>query len=225
MTQFNLLPDIKLEYIKAQKLKRLVISVSVLVTAASVLLVGVLFSWTALQKAQINSLSADIQKQGSIISGQTNLNEILTIQNQIDTLTKLHEQEPAAANLSSYLNQIIPVNANLNNLSIDFTQNSLVLTGSANSLATVNQLIDSLKFATYTVNGSSTVKNAFSNVVLSSFGVSTQSTTFTINLNFDPTLFDNTHTVTLTVPSKVTTRSQLDQPTVLFKPSASTNGG
>ncbi len=223
MTQFNLLPDVKLEYLKAQRLKNLVISVSAIITLAAILLVALLFSLTEIQKVQIDNLNKDIQKQGVIISGHKNLNEILTIQNQINALTKLHEQEPAASNLSTYLNQIVPVNANLSNLTIDFTQDTLTLTGQANSLATVNQLVDSLKFATYTVNGKSGSNNAFSSVVLSGFGVSAQGASFTIDLNFDPTLFNDTETVTLTVPSKVTTRSQLDQPTILFKPN--TNGG
>lgn len=225
MTQFNLLPAIKLEYLKAEKARRLVISISALITVAAVVLAGILFSWTELQKSQINSLAADIQHQSSILR-QKNLNEILTIQNQISTLTKLHEQEPNVANLATYLYQTIPTTVSLSSLSIDFNADTISMSGNANSLATVNQLIDSLKFATFSVNGVTAAKPPFSNIVLSDFGVAQTGTsqsstattaTFTIDLNFNRELFNNTVNITLTVPSKVTTRSQLEQPTVLFQ--------
>ena len=227
MTQFNLLPAIKLEYLKAERLRRLVISISILITIAAIVLAGILFSWTELQKSQINSLASDIQHQGSMLR-QKNLNEILTIQNQISTLTKLHEQEPNVANLATYLYQTIPTTVSLSSLSIDFNTDTISMSGNADSLVTVNQLIDSLKFATFTVNGVAASKPPFSNIVLSDFGVaqtgsSQQSTTttttatFTIDLNFNSELFNNTVNVRLSVPSKVTTRSQLDQPTVLFQ--------
>ncbi len=224
MIQFNLLPDIKLEYLKAQRNQRLVIGISVLVTAASIVLAGVLFSLTALQKHQINNLHADIQKQSADLTGQKNLNAILTVQNQIQTLNKLHQQEPAVSDLATYLNQTIPVTAGLSNLSIDFGADTITMNGNADSLGTVDQLVDSLKFATYSVSGVKGSNPAFSNVVLSSFGVSSQGTNFTITLSFDPNLFNNTENIKLSVPSKVTTRSELSQPNVLFQQKPKANG-
>jgi Tfp pilus assembly protein PilN len=217
MTQFNLLPDVKLEYLKASKIKHLVISVSVIITVAALLLTGLLFSLTSIQKAKINSLNTDIRRQAVAIAGHQNLNQILTIKNQITTLTTLHEQEPDASFLSTYLNQIVPVNASISNLTIDFNADTVTLTGSADSLATVNQLVDSLKFATYTTSLKTGSINAFSSVVLSSFSVNQQGANYSITFNFDPTLFNGSANVKLTVPSKVTTRSQLDQPITLFK--------
>lgn len=228
MTQFNLLPDIKLDYLKAERIRRLVFAVAFIITAASIVLAAGLFTITAFQRSQISSLNADIKKQGGYLSGQTNLNDILTIQNQIQTLSSLHQQEPAVQNLATYLNQIIPTSASLSSLTIDFNADTINMSGSADSLITVNQLVDSLKFATYNVGGAKGNNQAFTNVVLSSFGVSNgislQGTSYTINLNFDPMLFNNTKSITLTVPTKVTTRSQLDQPTVLFQQANKTGG-
>jgi Tfp pilus assembly protein PilN len=226
MIQFNLLPDIKLEYLKAERTRRLVISISSLITIAAILLVASLFSYTEIQKSQINKLSSDIRHQGSVLSSQANINSILTIQNQIQTLTTLHEQEPDVSNLATYLNQTIPITTSLNSLSVDFNADTMIMSGNADSLVTVNQLVDSLKFATYSVKGVSGPKLAFSNVVLADFGLNNGTADFTINLNFDPMLFNNTETITLNVPSKVTTRSQLDQPIKLFNqsPSSGANG-
>lgn len=224
MTQFNLLPDIKLEYLKAERNRRLVFSISILVTAAAVVLVAGLFSYVEYQKTQISSLSSDIRKQGAKLSNQANINSILTIQNQIQTLTTLHQQEPNVTSLATYLNQLIPVTANLASLSVDFNADTFTMTGDADSLVTVNQLVDIMKFATYSIKGVPGTKPAFSNVVLANFGINKGRASYSINLNFDPMLFNNTEQVTLNVPSKVTTRSQLDQPITLFNSQGTTNG-
>ncbi len=216
MTQFNLLPDIKLEYLKAQRNRKLVFSISFIVAISAMILVGLLFSYTLVQKAQINKLASDIKVQGATLGKQANLNAILTIQNQIQTLTTLHEQEPNVTNLATYLNQLIPVTANLSSLSVDFNAHTIDMSGNADNLVTINQLVDIIKFANYTIKGQSGTTPAFSSVVLSSFGVSNQGASYTIDFNFDPTLFDNTQQVTLNIPTKVTTRSQIDQPIQLF---------
>ena len=55
-----------------------------------------------------------------------------------------------------------------------------------------------------------------------------QAASYTITLSFDPTIFDITKTVTLSVPSITTTRSELNQPGDLFESapsSTSTAGG
>ena len=226
MTQFNLLPDIKLQYLKAERTKRIVISLSIIVTGVAVVLVVGLYLMNVVQKNNINNLSSDITTQSRLIGGQANLGDILTIQNQIQTLTTLHEQEPAASNLANYLNELIPTAANISTLTIDFDADTITVSGTADSLATINQLVDSLKFATYSVQGTPGSSNAFSSVVLTSFGLTQagggsspqQNASYTINCNYAPTLFNITEAVTLNVPTKVTTRSELGQPSILFKP-------
>jgi hypothetical protein len=156
------------------------------------------------------------------------------MQTQIETLKNLHQNEPEVTNLATYLNQTIPVNASLNSLSIDFNEDTISMSGSADSLATVNQLVDNLKLATYTVSGVKGSNPAFSDVVLSSFGIISttnqsgqpvQQANFSVNLNFNSNLFNNTEKVTLNVPTKVPTRSQLVQPNILFNQKSSNNNG
>jgi len=231
MTQFNLLPEIKLEYIKAEKERRLVIGITALVTVISIIIAVTLYGLTFIQKNQINNYAADINEQGQLITGQKNLNDLITIQNQIGTITSLHNQDPAVSDLAGYLNQLIPVNASISSLTISFNSgsnaslggapsNAVTLSGSADSLATVNQLVDILKYATFSVKGTPGSQQAFSAVVLTSFGVTSTGSgptaSYTINFNFDPTLFNITDQVSLNVPSIVATRSELEQPKVLF---------
>jgi len=236
MTQFNLLPEIKLEYLHAEKQRRIVISVTTLVTAVSIILAVTLYTITFIQKHQINNYNKDITKESTFVSDQKNLSDILTVQNQIEAINTLHNQDPALSNLATYLDQLVPVNASIDSLNVDFgsssinsgdTPNSIVLTGGADSLKTINQLVDILKFATYSVKGTPGSKNAFSSVVLTNFGINTNGggpqATYTINCNFDPTLFNITDKVSLNVPSIVATRSQLEQPKDLFLPNSSVN--
>lgn len=232
MTQLNLLPDVKMEYIKAQRARRLVVTVSFLVTAAAVALVLLLLSVDGLQKKHLNDLSSDIGSESSKLQHEPQIAKMLTVQNQMNSLTALHAGKPAAPKLFEYLNDVTPANVNITDFTIDFTQQTATITGTSSSLATVNQYIDTLKKATFTTSDNKTPAPAFSNVVLSSFSLSTGSQTpgqaanYTINLAYDKTIFDITQNAKLSVPSVTTTRSQLDQPTTdLFQPAPVTNKG
>lgn len=222
MIQFNLLPDVKMEYIKAQRTKRMVIGVSFLVTAAALaLLVLLCMTVFVFQKQHMNHLTSDIAKYGKDLQSTKDLNKILTVQSQLGSLKGLHEKKPEVNRLIPFIKQLTPASASISSLDVDFTTNVMTITGSADSLQTVNQFVDTLKFTTYEQNGQT--PKAFSNVVLSTFGRADKGASYTITLNFDPIIFDNTKTVELTVPNIITTRSELDKPGVLFEPVVNSN--
>lgn len=223
MIQLNLLPDVKMEYIKAQKARRLVFSVSILVTAVSIVLLLLLLSVDGLQKKHLGDLTDDIGTSSKKLQKEPNINRILTVQNQLQSLGTLHSEKPAAPRLFDYLNSLTPANVSISDLKIDFTQQTVSITGTSASLSNVNKYIDTLKFTTYTTDNDSTKTPAFSNVVLTSFSLNTdsedpsQAATYTISASYDKNIFDITQNVKLSVPNLVTTRSQIDQPTDLFK--------
>lgn len=223
MIQFNLLPDVKLQYLKARRTQRLVVSTSVILIAASlfvfVLLIGTV---DVFQKKNLRDLNSDITKYSNQINGTPNLNKILTIQNQLSVLTSLHNQKPVASRLFGFVKQLTPTTASISDLSVDYTQNTMSITGSASSLDVVNAYADTLKFTTYQKPGGSNA-NAFSGVTLSQFSRSASGATYTITLNFDPTIFNSGNNVSLTVPKITSTRSVTEQPTDLFK--SQTNPG
>ncbi|HVX47972.1 MAG TPA: PilN domain-containing protein [Candidatus Saccharimonadales bacterium] len=234
--QLNLLPAVKMEYIKAQRARRMVISVSTIVTIAAVALLLLLLSVSGLQKKHLSDLNKDIRSETTKLQNEPQINKMLTVQNQLGALTQLHSQEPAASKVFGYLNQVTPSDVSITDFNIDFTKQTATITGTSANLANVNQYVDSLKHATYTTKGDNTAHAAFSNVVLSSFSLNTdtndpsQAANYTITLSYDPTIFDNTQNVTLTVPKLTTTRLTLDQgqsPTDLFKaaPTPSAGGG
>jgi Tfp pilus assembly protein PilN len=220
MIEFNLLPDVKLEFIKAQRTKRLVMSISFIASAAALaLLILLILSVDVVQKKSLDDVNRDVSTYTQKLKSSPQLSKVLTVQNQLGALTTLHDQKASATRLFGYLTQVTPAQATISNISIDFTQNTMTITGNANTLDTVNTFVDTLKFTTYTTESNSTPTKAFTQVVLSSFSVPTSKSgaSYTITLSFDPTIFSNTSNVTLTVPQTVTTRSVTDQPTDLFK--------
>lgn len=223
MIQLNLLPDVKQEYIHAQQSRRLVFTISAIAVAASVGLLLLLISVGALQKKHINDLTKDIATQSRQLQNKPQITKILTVQNQLQSLTALHDSKPAASRLFEYLNQVTPAQVNITSFTIDFTQNTVTITGTADSLGSVNKYIDGLKYITYTTDENSTKQPAFSNVVLTSFGLnkgskdSSQAASYTITMSYDTTIFDVTKKVKISIPNVTTTRAQLDSPTDLFR--------
>lgn len=218
MIQFNLLPDIKLEYMRARRTKRTVMFVSSAVSIAAlsifvVLVVGV----KVVQRQHIDNLTDDIKVSSTNLRNTENLNEILTIQNQLNSLAGLHEQKVATTRLLDYVRQFTPQNVSISSFDIDYVESTVTVTGAAPTLVDVNRYADTLKFTKFLAEGNTEL--AFSEVVLSSFGKSDKGASYTITFKYDPGLFDNTKLVLLQVPADtITTRSQ-DKPELLFEPS------
>jgi Tfp pilus assembly protein PilN len=218
MIELNLLPDVKLEYIKAERERRLVTSISVLVTVFCVSLLVLLLAANGLQKKHLSDLSKDIASESSKLQSEPDIARILTVQNQLESLTGLHSGKPAASRLFDYLNQVTPSQVAISNYTTDMTQQTATITGTADSLHSVNQYVDTLKFTKFVEDDGSnnpTKQAPFSNVVLSSFGLSTageagKPANYTITLSYDPAIFDISKKIKLSVPSITTTRSTLN---------------
>lgn len=201
MVQFNLLPDVKLEYVKAQRTKHLLTLISVVVSAASIaVLVLSIFSVDVVQKKSLHDLNGDITRYSTQLKGVKDLNKILTVQNQLGTLTSLHDQKPVASRLFGYISQVTPQQASLDKLTVDFTNNLITFGGGAPSLDVVSTFTDTLKATTYKTDAGAS-GHAFSQVVLGSFSRDDKGASFTITANFDPAIFSSESNVTLTVPA------------------------
>lgn len=234
MIQFNLLPDVKLDYIKVRRTKRAVISVAVLCAGVAIAITASLFVGVRIiNQRKLNSLSEKITQKSKDLQNKPNLNKILTVQNQILSLnsqggkTGLHDSKPVTSRLFSYLPKVTPNKLSISKLSMDFDQQTMEITGAADSIRTINKFVDTLKFTNY-INKKEekpTSKNAFtaSSVVLKSFGFNNnegdlnQKVSYEVSLKFDPAIFDAKQDVALKVPSIISTRSVTQRPEVLFK--------
>jgi Tfp pilus assembly protein PilN len=218
MIQFNLLPDIKMQYIKARRQEHLVILISTVAIIASLtVLILLIVTTDVVQKRELSNVRNTVSQEASEVKSTPNLNEMLTVQSQLNALPALHNAKPVASRLFTYLTELTPSNATISTFNIDFDQNTMTITGSADSLSTINQFTDTLKFTAYTIQGQTGTLPAFSNVVLSNFSDSSQSgATYTINASFDSALFKELDNVKMTVPGIINSRSEVAQPGVLF---------
>jgi Tfp pilus assembly protein PilN len=229
MIQFNLLPDVKQEFIKVRRFKRLAMTGSTIVIAVSagilIILIGVV---DGIQKHTLSNLNSNISTLTSQINTVPDLNEILTIQNQLTSLPALDSQKPVAARIFNYLNEVTPSNVAINSLSLDFTADQMMISGSAPNVATIDQYVDTYKFTNYTTGNNTQPQAAFSNVVLSSYSTGSAGSSsdtgagaasYSLTLNFNAALFNHADNTQLIVPNEISTRSVLDQPLNLFQPS------
>jgi hypothetical protein len=232
MIQFNLLPDIKLEYIKTKRTQRLLNLVSIVVAGALLTIAVLLFMVVnVFQKEHLKHINNDIKDKSAQLQKIPDLDKILTIQNQLSSLPGLHDQKPVASRLFAYLSKVTPATVppqvfSIAKVEIDFANHTILINGDADSIKTVNKFVDTLKFTTYSLNGAApkpdTDPKAFSNIVLSSFTRDDKSSSYTVNFNFAPEIFDITkfgqniydpnQGPVLTVPNIITTRSATEKP-------------
>ncbi len=214
MIQFNLLPDVKLQYIKATRTKHIMELVSTVVIAGSLVVFALMISAVDIvQKKSLSDLNKDIATYSKQLKQTPELNKILTVQNQLNTLDGLHSSKAVASRLFPYLTEITPANASISNLSIDFVANTVTISGQASAIDVINTYVDTLKATTYTTDTDTAgTTHAFNNIVLTSFSRSDKGASFSISASFDPIIFSNTNTVTLKVPAGSTV-----DPSALFK--------
>ncbi len=197
MIQFNLLPDIKKEYVRAKRTKRLIISGATLFSAAIIGVTVLLFSFVHVaQKQHIKHLTEDIKKKAESIQGTDNLNTMLTVQNQLSLLPGLHETKPETSRVFSYLTLVSPAAVVISTVDLDTTLNTITVTGEADNLATVNKLVNNIKAARHALPGEQDSTVTFSNVATELAG-DNEGATFTILMSYDPVIFDNTQAVVM----------------------------
>ncbi len=193
-------------------------------TTALAVLIVLFVSVQILQKHYSKALSSDIKTQSAQLENTQDLNKILTIQNQLNSLPALHDQKPTATRLFGYLKQFTPAKASIASLDIDFEAQTISVTGSADAISTINTFVDTLKFTTYKTDDNKT-GNAFSNVVLTTFGRDDKGASYQLNLKYDPVIFASGGSPVLVVPpGKITTRSETEKPDALFQPLSNQQG-
>ncbi len=231
MIQFNLLPDIKLTYIKARRTKHLVIVTSIVVGAVSLVILILLYMGVAVfQKKHLSDLTRDIKTRTSDLQSTADLDKMLTVQNQISSLTTLHQDKPVTSRLFTYIPQITPNAVSIQKLDLDYKQSTINLTGNADAISTINKFVDTLKFTKYATadKPEDASRSAFSKVVLGSFSLNPnekdpkKKATYQISLSFDATIFDDANGVNLVVPKITSTRSETEKPNPVFDKSTTT---
>lgn len=212
MIQLNLLPDIKVQFIKGKRAKRVVMVAATLSIVVSVAILAIMISLTMFQRRHISDLNRDIISYEKTLQDTPDLAKILTIQNQLQSLPGLYANRPVVSRLFPYIEQTTPAKIGIAHIVVSFVDSTINISGTSDSLESVNRYVDTLKFTTYVASDVSVETKAFTNVVLASFGRDNQAATYSITLKFDPVIFNNAKTVKLSVPKTVTTRSETELP-------------
>lgn len=224
MIQFNLLPDVKLEYVKAQRTKHTVIGASMIAAGSTFVIFLLLFLVVnVVQKKSISDLNGDIKEYSAELKRTPDINKMLTVQSQLAVLPGLHADKVAATRNFKFIAQLTPSDVKLTKYIVDYVEGTVAIEGTSPSLDKVNTLTDTLKFTTFK-SGQDSGDRAFNGVVLSQFTRSDKDTTFTVTANYNPAIFDNGQEVTLSIPSTISTRSVTEQPTELFTPAPNPSG-
>lgn len=225
MIQLNLLPDLKKEFIKSQKTKGLVITIAVLTTAGAISLSVLLFVYVTFgQQLQITLATDSIDKKSTELAAIKDINQYLTIQNQLASLDQLHADKANYSRLFSFLNILNPSppnNINLNNAQVLTADKAVVFTGTTGSYEALNVFVDTLKNAevSYRPNGETpTVKEPmFIQVLMQDSGLAKVNNntvvSFTVKALYSDPVFDARNTeLVAEVPNITTTQSVTGAP-------------
>lgn len=133
MIEINLIPDVKLELIKAQRARAAVISFSVIssivVVGIVVLLAAYVFGGQALRNSAADS---EIEKKGQEFMEIEDLSEILTLQNQLRVISDLQDEKKMNSRVFDMLSSVIPPSPNearISQLNIDSETSTIRLEG------------------------------------------------------------------------------------------------
>lgn len=221
MIQFNLLPNVKVEYLKTKHQKRTIALIATGVVLACAFVVASLFSIVlGVQPRRLSSLDNSIKNVVNEIKSKPDINKILTIQNQLSEIDKLHTEKPVATRVFSLIVNITPKNVSIENFTIDFLTSKIEVSGQAVSFEEMNKFIDTLKFTTIknTIDSNLPDTKAFNQVVLSSYALNEKGASYSVTFNFDKEIFNSDKDgIGLEVPSITSTRSETERPTDLFK--------
>jgi hypothetical protein len=224
MIQLNLLPDIKKEFINAQKTRAVVMSSSILVTIVAVGLAVLMFVYvTFLQQLQITLATNDIKDKEKQLSSVQDLSKYLTIQNQLTSLPELHASKGIYSRLLAFLpvlNPNAPNNVALTKLQLVALDKQVNFTGSTASFESLNVFVDTLRNAEVSYKDSSSQQQKskmFESIMVQNSNIDKlngkSSVSFTVIAQYVEPAFDAHNTdVTASVPNIKTSQSVTESP-------------
>lgn len=103
MVQINLVPDVKLELIRAQRHRNIVISTAILVMIASVGVIVILGATIGYQAVRTTFLTGEIKSRDEKFRSKQDIAKTVTIQNQLMSIQSTHEQKAMTSRIFDVL--------------------------------------------------------------------------------------------------------------------------
>ena len=227
-----MLPDVKREYVHARRLEAKVVTGAALASIVSVGLVVLLalfvYGAQTLHKA---SLTNAIKSNSAELSQVRDIDKYVTIQNQLNNLTSLHEKKQLYSRLFdvlSTLNPQAPNNVRITKVTVDAATSTLAFEGETSSFTALETFRDTLKNAdlTYVKDGNSSTEKLFNSVTVNTQSIGkgqngAQVVAFSLSNTYAPAVFmTSSKNVVVTVPNKETTQSKVDAPDIFGETSS-----
>lgn len=239
MIEINLVPDVKQELLKAQRVRTSVISMAILVSLVVAGIVVALLVWVfAVQSARGAISDNTIKTENAKLVAVADIENTLTIQNQLASLSTMHDDKNITSrvfDVISTINPAAPNNVSVTNLSLDVDTKTIKIEAQAvNGYPALEVFKKTLSATTFTY----TVDNEAKSVPLAadindserSYGEDASGARvlrFTMLFTYPDELFSRTSkNARLVAPTKSNaTDSYLGVPDSLFGAKASDVGG
>lgn len=202
MIQINLLPDIKRELIKTKRARSIVILGAIILGAASIGVVVLLaFTHFVVQNGLAENLKSEISEKAKKLRDVKDIDSLLTLQSQLNTIQEKHDTKTATSRIFSLLAEIAPIDPNrvvISNVSLNSNENTIRIEAQASNgfvaADIFKKTIAAVKYQ-YNIEGKQTEKKQVaSNVVVSdySYGEDAKGSKvlrFTTSFTYDKDLF------------------------------------
>jgi len=214
MIQLNLLPDLKKEFIEAQRARNRVIAMSILVcivVVGATLLAG--FYVYGIQNVQIALINSGISDNTKKLKSVKDINKYLTLQSQLAALPDLHSNKNVYSRIFDFLptlNPSAPNNVKLSSVQVSDTNKTITFSGTTSTFLAMNTFKDALSNAklSYAPKDSTDIvtEPLFDTVTLTSASLGTSSgaavVSFTITTTYkSEALVASSSDVAVTVPT------------------------
>ena len=137
MIEINLIPDVKQELIKAQRVRSTVISIAIVagVVASGIVVLLAVYVFGA-QQLRSSLADSSIKSENEKLAKITDLGDALTIQNQLTKLSELHDSKKINSRLFDVLSAIVPAAPNtvaISKIGVDAAASTITIDAQADS--------------------------------------------------------------------------------------------
>jgi len=228
MVQLNLLPDVKKEFLHAESVRRKTIAFSILISIiAAGLTVAFAFYVYAVQNVILSVQTSDIKNKSSQLNNVKDIDKYLVVQNQLASLSSLHNEKNNYSRLLDFLprlNPAPPQNITLATLDVSSEDHTITFKGKVadyGSLTTFKDTLSNAEFTYQTDGEQQSATKLFTDVVITS--ATYQNTgnqtgvTFSVMATYNEEVFKQKNIdVNVTIPNKETTGSVVNSPQAIF---------
>lgn len=124
MIEINLMPDVKQELLRAQQMRSFVVSVAIIVAIAAASIVALLAIWVyGVQTGRNYLADQNIENGASELAALEDVPEVMTIQNQLATISELNNAKRIPTRMFDLLAHTVPTGENQVDI-VELTYNS-----------------------------------------------------------------------------------------------------